>query len=247
MNFLRIVKFDIRNIVKNPMLLIINTIFPLVIVVMIGYLTSGSYRAGAITSYDYYGVTMMIYTALMVSMTVSNTFMEKTVTNGNLRIVYAPVSKTEIYLSKIISTYLFTTVTYSILMCLMQFGFHINFGGENLFFIIVIVNIFTFFSCCFGTMLCCLLKSEESTNTIVQPINQLLAFFGGLFFPVASLGKFMEEVSNFMPTKWITECTFRVIYDYDFSLYLSTIGLLILGSAVCIAVSQITFKPEEYV
>ena len=247
MRFLKIVKFDFISLIKNPLLFFLNTAFPLILVGLIGYVTSGSYNASDISSYDYYGVTMMIYTAVMITMTVANTFMERTVKNGNMRIVFSPVTKMDIYLSKIFATYLFATVSYSLILLIEQYVFCINLGGKNIIYIMVLINLFMLFSCCIGTMLCCLVRSEEVANTVVQPYNQLTAILGGLFFPIAGFGKTMEKISYLSPIKWVTECIFQIIYDNDFRLMFPVIVLLVLGSVFCIIVCQIRFKPEEYI
>lgn len=100
MNFIKIIKFDFMNIIKNPMLLIVNTIFPFILIGVMGLVTSGSFGAGNVSSFDYNGITMMIFVAFLIAMTASNTFMEEKVKRGNTRIIYAPVSKVKIYLSK---------------------------------------------------------------------------------------------------------------------------------------------------
>lgn len=247
MNFIKIVKFDFVNILKNPMLVIFNTIFPLMLICVMGFVTSGGYGAGVVSSYDYYGVTMMIFTTLFISLTAVNTFMEEKVKRGNTRIVYAPVSKTEIYMSKVISTYILGAIVYSSIIIVGQYLFHINFGGKNVIYIIILINLFTLFGCAFGIMFCCIFKDEQSAISIMQLALYFFIFFGGLFFPVASLGKIFEIISYVSPVKWITECAFQIIYDNDFSLYLPAVAFSILASIVCIIVCQIIYKPEEYV
>lgn len=131
MNFIKIIKFDFMNIIKNPMLLIVNTIFPFILIGVMGLVTSGSFGAGNVSSFDYNGITMMIFVAFLIAMTASNTFMEEKVKRGNTRIIYAPVSKVKIYLSKMISTYILGSISYSFICFLGQFIFHINFGGKK--------------------------------------------------------------------------------------------------------------------
>ncbi|WP_010235124.1 ABC transporter permease [Clostridium arbusti] len=247
MNFIKIVKFDFMNILRNPMLLILNTVFPLILIGVIGFVTKGGYGAGSVSSYDYYGVTMMIFTALLIAMTATNTFMEEKVKRGNTRITYAPVSKTEIYLSKLISTYILGTVSYSVILCVGQYLFHINFGGKNILYIMLLINILSLFGCSLGTMFCCIFKNEEAANSVMQIPILLFVFFGGIFFPVASLGKIVETISYISPVKWITECAFKVIYDNDFSIYLPTLAIVLFGAIICIIICEIIFKPEEYV
>lgn len=247
MNFIKIVKFDFMNIIRNPSLIIFNTIFPLILIGVMGFVTKGSYGEGFVSSYDYYGVSMMIFTALFIALTATNTFMEEKVKRGNTRITYAPVSKTEIYLSKLISTYILGTISYSAILVIEQYFFHINFGGKNLLYIMLLINILSLFGCSLGTMFCSIFKNEEIANSVMQIPILLFVFFGGSFFPAASLGKTVETISCISPIKWVTQCAFQIIYDNDFSIYLSTITILLFASIVCIMICQIIFKPEEYV
>ncbi|MBG9793995.1 ABC transporter permease [Paenibacillus dendritiformis] len=247
MNFLRIIRFDFINIVRSPMLLIMNTVFPIVLFIGFGFVTSSNFGGGQVSSYDYYGVTTIIFSAIMISMTVTNTFMSKEVKKGNIRLAYAPVNKTEIYLSKLIATYIFGSLSYAIIILVEQTVFQINFGGKNMGYILLLINILTFFGCCLGTLVCCLFKSEERANAIMPILALLFVFFGGIFSPVGHYGQFLQQVANFSPVKWVTDSSFQIIYDQDFGIYLPTIAFLLFFSFICIGISQIIFKPEEYV
>lgn len=247
MKFLRIVKFDLMNILKNPALLIVNTILPVILILIMGFITRGGYGTDFMNSYDYYGVTMMILSAMFIAMTATNAFMEESVKRGNTRIVYAPVSKTEIYMSKLVSTFILGAVSFSIIILIGQYIFGINFGRGNIFYIILLINMLSLFGCSLGVMFCCIFKSEEGANAVIQLPIMLFIFFGDSFFSISGLGKIFEEISCISPVKWVTECAFKVIYDGNFSTYLSTMIMLLLGSLLCVAVSQLLFKPEEYV
>ncbi|MFD1404231.1 ABC transporter permease [Robinsoniella peoriensis] len=247
MNFIKIIKFDFMNIIKNPMLLIVNTIFPFILIGVMGLVTSGSFGAGNVSSFDYNGITMMIFVAFLIAMTASNTFMEEKVKKGNTRIIYAPVSKVKIYLSKMISTYILGSISYSFICFLGQFIFHINFGGKNLVYIMLLINFAALFGTAFGIMCCCLLKSEEGANSVIPLVILVFVFFGGIFFPTASFGRMVEMISAISPVRWVTECAFQIIYDQNFHLFLPVMGMMLLLSAICIAICQITFKPEDYV
>ncbi|MDP4145532.1 MAG: ABC transporter permease [Bacillota bacterium] len=247
MNFFKIIKFDFMNILRNPMLVMFNTIFPLILIGVMGFVTKGGYGAGVVSSYDYYGVTMMIFVALMISMTATNAFMEERVKRGNIRIVFAPVSKTEIYLSKLISTYILGTISYSIILLAGQYLFHINFGGESLPYIMLLINTLSLFGCSLGVLFCCIFKREEAANSTMQIPILLFVFFGGSFFSAASLGKLAEKISYLSPIKWITQSAFQIIYDSNFSIYVPTLALMLLASIICIIICEFIFKPEEYV
>lgn len=181
MSLLKLITFDFMNILRNPVLVIANTAFPFVLILVMGFVTKSSFGAGGVSSYDYYGVNMMIFTAALIAMTTSNTFMEEKVKKANLRIVYAPVSTTSIYLSKLLSTFIFSVIMYSMNVLIAQTIFHLNFGGQYLTYFMLLLYVFLFFGCCLGTMFCSLFKNEEQANGIMQiPIAflfSLVAYF----------------------------------------------------------------------
>lgn len=247
MNFIRIAKFDFMNMLRNPTLLFANTVFPFILIAIMGFVTKGNFGAGNVSSYDYYGVNMMIFAVALIAMTATNAFMEEKVKKGNIRIVYASVSKTEIYLSKLLSTYIFGTISYSVILFLAQTLFQLNFGRQNPPFIMLLINIFLLFGCCFGTMFCCIFKNEEQANGIMQIPVAFFVFFGGVFFGIHRLGATVNAISNLSPVKWVSECAFRIIYDHDFSIYMPVLSSMLLASVACIVICQIIFKPEGYV
>lgn len=183
MSLLKLITFDLMNIVRNPVLVIANTAFPFVLILVMGFVTKNSFGAGGVSSYDYYGVNMMIFAAALIAMTASNTFMEEKVKKANIRIVYAPVSTTSIYLSKLLSTWIFSIIMHSVNVLIAHTVFHLNFGGQDLPYFMLLLYIFLFFGCCFGTMFCCLFKNEEQANGIMQiPIAflfSLAVYFSG--------------------------------------------------------------------
>ncbi|MBC2398675.1 ABC transporter permease [Clostridium tetanomorphum] len=247
MNILNVTKFDLINTIKNPVLLMFNTIYPLVITLLFGFIAKGTYGGEGVTSYDYYGVTIMIFTMLNMSLTTSNAFMEKKIVKGNIRLIYSPTSKSVIFLSKILATFIFGAITSIIILILENSIFKINFGGENFMYVVLIIVMFTLLMSSIGAFMCCIFKSEEAANKFLSPVNTLLALLGGLLFPVDSLGKTVEKLSYLSPVKWVSECIFKIIYDNDFSMFIPLIIICILGALLFIVLCQITFKPEEYV
>ncbi|KAF1680062.1 ABC transporter permease [Bacillus sp. SKDU12] len=247
MSLFKLITFDFMNIIRNRVLVIANTAFPFVLILVMGFVTKNSFGAGVVSSYDYYGVNMMIFAATLIAMTASNTFMEEKVKKANLRIVYAPVSTTDIYLSKLLSTWIFSVIMYSLNVLIAQTMFHLNFGGQHLPYLMLLLYMFLFFGCSFGTMFCCLFKNEEQANGIMQIPIAFFVFFGGVFFGVHRFGDIVDNISLISPIKWVTECSFRIIYDHDFSMLLPVMSGLLLASIICISFSHVVNKPEGYV
>lgn len=245
--FNTIFKRDITNIVLNPVLLISSSVFPLLLIMVMGYMTSSVYGGGEVTSYDYYGVTILIFVTLNVSMIASNSFMEKSLKTSNLRILYSPVPTFYLYLSKMLATFLYSSVALFLLVGLTHFILGVNFGGKGWVYVVLILIGFTLFSSALGILLCCIFRSEETTNKILSMVNNTLAVAGGLFFQLDGLGRTVELVSYLSPVKWVAEAAFRMIYDQDTGLVWPMLAVCILGTIVFLWGCKLTFKVEDYV
>lgn len=189
---------------------------------------------------------MMIFSVGMIAITATNAFMEERIKKGNFRIAYAPIRKSELYLSKILSSYLICAICYDILVPLCQYILHLNMGGENIFYFILLLNILGFCGSCFGIMFCCIFKQEEQANAIMQIPLFIALLLGGVLFQVHRLGDFVNNIAKFSPIKWIADCSYQIIFDNNFQLFIPTC-LKVLGlSVIFIFICQLLFKPEEY-
>ena len=245
-SFIVIVKRDIHNLLTNPMLMFYNAVFPFLLIGILGYLSNGSYQGDA-NAYDFYGVTMLLYSVLNVTLTASNTFMERGLKNSNLRVLYAPVSPSAVYLSKIVSTFLFTSACFVIQMALSALLLGVNYGGVNAGFLLLLILVFNFFACSLGVMFCCLFKSEEAANKILSLITTVLAIFGGLFFQLDALGGVGAAISAVSPVKWVLDASVHIIWDGSLSPMLPVCGSLAALSAACILGCKRFFRTEDYV
>lgn len=246
MYFMKILRQDICNILHNPTLIFSNTILPLILIGVLGFVTKTSFGKEPVSSFDYYGINMIIFSVGMIAITTTNAFMEEQVKRGNFRIMYAPISKTEIYFSKILSSYFLCAVCYGILVPLCQYIMHLNMGGKNIIYFIILLNVLGFCGCCFGTMFCCIFKQEEQANAIMQIPLFLALLLGGVLFQIHRFGNIVNKISMLSPIKWVVDCSYQIIYDNDLHLLLPLICGLLLLSGVFIFICQLLFKPEEY-
>ena len=119
-------------------------------------------------------------------------------------------------------------------------------GGENIFYFILLLNILGFCGSCFGIMFCCIFKQEEQANAIMQIPLFIALLLGGVLFQVHRLGDFVNNIAKFSPIKWIADCSYQIIFDNNFQLFIPTC-LKVLGlSVIFIFICQLLFKPEEY-
>lgn len=246
MKLLKILFQDLGNIMHNPTLIFSNTVLPLILIGVMGFVTKSGFSTEIVSSYDYYAVNMLIFSVSMLPITATNAFMEERVKKGNFRILYAPISKYQIYFSKILSSYLLATICYAILVPFCQYILGLSLGGNNFVYFILLLNVLGFCGCCFGTMFCCIFKEEEQANSIMQIPLFIAIILGGVIFQIHRFGNILNKLSLVSPIKWATTCSYQIIYDNDTHLLFPVIcGLLVL-SVLFIGVCFIIFKPEDY-
>ena len=97
----KIIQRDTINLLTNPMWIFFSLMFPFLLVAILGFLTEGLY-GDYFTSYDYYGVTLMLFSAMYAGTFSANSFMEEKIKRANLRIVYSPIRNWFIPFSKVL-------------------------------------------------------------------------------------------------------------------------------------------------
>ncbi|GIP33192.1 ABC transporter permease [Paenibacillus sp. J2TS4] len=245
--FLALFKRDLLNLLLSPVLVSQNTVFPFLLVLILGYMGRGIYSGGEVTSYDYYGITIMIFMVLNVSMTASNSFMERSIKTSNLRILYSPMPTSFVYLSKIVATFIFTSMSLLLIAGLLHSILGVHVGGRDAVYVMLLLLGFNLFSSALGVACCCLFKSEEISNKLLSIVNNILALIGGLFLQLDGLGKTVEAISYLSPVKWVAEGIFRMIYDQDFGLFFPTLAICAAGSLLLVGGCKLFFRAEDYV
>lgn len=84
MKYINVLWLDIKNLFTNIAWLFYGIVFPLLLIIILGYLTHNDY-GNSIRSYDYYGVTLIIFSILNTGTIAANSFMEDKMKMGNMQ------------------------------------------------------------------------------------------------------------------------------------------------------------------
>lgn len=241
----KMIQRDFLNLLMNPTWLFFCLLFPFLLITIVSFMTQGMYGE-AFTSYDYYGVTLMFYSALYSGTFAANSFMEERIKKANLRGIYAPNGEWKIPFSKTIATFLYTLVIYSFVAVLVRGLFSINYGSAyfQLWLLFVGVNLA---SSSFGVLMCCVFKSEGVANQILSILTNIVAITAGLLFPAAAMGSLFSKISQWMPLSKVIQAAFELIYDNHSHDFLFAFGGSLLVALVFSLLSQLLFKGEAYV
>ena len=236
---------DMTNMIKNPVLVGYNTVFTILVILIMGFLTSGVY-ANSSDAYNYYAVSFLIYAMLNGAMTATNCFMERDIKKPNLRIIHSPVGRFPIYFSKIVASTLFDYICHLLVLAILVPVLHINLGGGNAVYIILLMVPIEFASAALGVLFCCIFKTEVAASTLLSTAISILAFLGGTFFSFDGMGGALAFVSRLSPVKWLTDAFFEIIFDANLSsVYSLLAGSVILSALLVFGCSKL-FRTEDY-
>ena len=244
--FKNIFMLDLMNLLANPMWLFYAVGFPIALILILGFLASGSY-GGTVSSYDYFGVALMVFGIFNAATFSANSFMEERIKKPNMRLIHSPIRPFNIYFSKILAPFVFCSVAYTLVAAILHLIVGINYGGIGAWAPLVIMLAGNFFFSVLGVMVCCILKNEGITNNILSLLFMLLSLLGGVFFPVDGLGKAVAAVSWVSPARWMLTACLRIIYDNDFSMFLPVCGLLVVLSVAAVMMCGRFFRGEDYI
>ncbi|BBF42744.1 ABC transporter, permease protein [Lachnospiraceae bacterium KM106-2] len=241
-NLWLITKEDFKNLITNPMWVFYAIGFPILLVIILGFLTKDNYSKN-FSSFDFYGITLMIYAVINSGMTSANAFMEERIKKPNMRIIYAPGSAKNIYLSKVIASTLFSLLFHTLDMIFLCFVFAVHVTHIPEMFLL-----FALLELCFntlGVMMCCIFKAETTTNQLQSIVVNLMGIFGGLLFSLDGYGAAIRHISMISPVKWIADASFQIMYDQNNTLFLPCVAGLIGSILIMLLVCAKTFRKED--
>lgn len=242
--FSSIFKMDLINLFKNPVLVGYNTLFAALLILIMGFLTSGNY-AHVKDAYQYYLVTLLLYGMLNGAMTASNCFMERDIKRPNLRIIYSPAGSFPIYFSKILSSFLFDYILHLLLLAVLCPVLHVTLGIHPGFFILLMAPV-EFGAAALGTFFCCIFHCEETTSTLLSLTISILCVLGGTFFSLDGMGGTLAILSKLSPVKWLDDAFFELCCDNSLTLFWPVLIGATVISALLVLGCSIFFRTEDY-
>lgn len=242
--FLAIFRMDLLDLFKNPVLIGYNTVFALLLILIMGWLCGGEF-ADIRNAYQYYTISLLIYGMLNGAMTASNCFMERDIKRPNLRIIYSPAGSGSIWFSKIAASFVFDYSLHLLLMLLVCPLLHVTLGDNPLLFVVLMAPI-EFAAVALGTFFCCVFHCEETTSSLLSTVISLLCVLGGTFFSLDSLGKTLALASRLSPVKWINDVFFALVCDNNAAFFWPVFFGACAISALLVLGCRLMFRTEDY-
>ncbi|AMB94362.1 ABC transporter permease [Aerococcus sanguinicola] len=243
---LTIMKQDLVNLFKNKPIMTYLLLYPLLLIRVTGFVFSPLFSDDLLTAYDYYGVTMMIYLSMATVIILPELLFGHQVKYANYRIVYSPIARYKVYLSKLIVAIAVSYVILASYILIFNTSGWVNYGGRHVFDILLLDLSLVTFSVTYGGAFCLLLKSEDLATKILNLVINLFAMLSGLFFPMSIFGKRISQIANLSPIGQVMESFFEIIYDNNNHSLSTTMMILLLASLIFLFIIHLKYHPEDF-
>lgn len=243
--FLNLLGHDLKRRRKDSFIIGYQIIFPIVMIVLLGYLSSESYGS-RFTGYHYYSVVMLPFCIAMAIITTAYAAKEDAYKKTAVRLLIAPVSNRHIVLARLISC----TIVISICN-LLVFGFALLMfklpATGNLISVMIMLTAETFMICAIGLLIGFGMKNFIVIKNLLNIPVFLAAVLGGSLFPIGTLNHGWRLIMEISPLTWINRGMFLCIYDKNMMiLWRSTIVLVCMGMVFTVLAVRL-FKKEEFI
>lgn len=245
MNLLNKVKFEFKLMIKTPVMFISYFCYPVLLTLIIGYLSQNSF-GGEISSYEFYSVSMMIFVYSGAGIASVFNFADKPIKQGNLRVIFTPIKTINIYLSQIICGTIFCAIAIVFNILIFNILFGIDYSGNTIIIFMSFITL-AFLSNALGIFLCTIIEDAGVINIIFNMIQTIFCVLGGAFFSIESLGKIPAALAKLSPVKWIMDGILNSMYDNNNYLLFKVIFINIVLGIIIIMFCRLSFKTEKYV
>ncbi|MGM1048497.1 MAG: ABC transporter permease [Bacillota bacterium] len=172
--------------------------------------------------------TIIMYTALSAG----NLMEEERKRNTMMRLMAAPVSRTEIMIGKVGGAAVQQVLSILLAVLVSSVFFRVDWGGGDFGLVFLILLTHIIFALSLGIGISYILKGEAS-KTVIMVILQLAMFFGGSYYPVENMTGFMKNVSNFSPLQWTNKAIIQIVHGNDTEAALAAM-VMNIGLSVCL-------------
>lgn len=195
-------------------------------------------------SMDYYAVAMSTMIALYGAISASALIRKERVQNTALRLVAAPVKKSEIFLGKILGCLIINALCTLIVVAFSHYVYKANWGDHpGVVLVVLLTEVFLAVS--FGLGISYMAKTGEASRLIIMIVIQLASFIGGAYFKIDHATGVLNIIMNLSPLTWVNQAINKIIFMNDLGAAFPVIGLNLGIAALFLAIATISFQRRE--
>ncbi len=156
----------------------------------------------ALSAYEYYSISIFSFTSMIMVIILSGNFYREIKGGIVKRTLSTPNRKNDYFLGFIINSFIISMIISSLYVIINRILGNAFLG--NPLYLILIVIMQSFLCAAIVGLIIAFIKSENTTNIIMNLVLVFSGFFGGVFFPSESMDlAILKKVANFTPNSLI--------------------------------------------
>ncbi|MCM1990487.1 ABC transporter permease [Oceanirhabdus seepicola] len=189
---------------------------------------------------DYYGITMLTMIIMyMTTMASEYVLLEKKL-GTEKRINITNTTGTEMFFGKLLAQVVTGVIQIALIMGVSSLVYKVNYG-DDLISVILIIASQGILMIAIGLATGIFTNPDSPSESILNILIPILVFLGGGYFPINNLGsKFLTNLGNISPVKWINQSLLDVIYEGSYTMVNKL--LLINGAVTLILLIIVALK-----
>ena len=236
---------DFRRRSRDGFFIGYNIIFPLVLILILGYLSSESYGNG-FTGYQYYGIVTLPFCIALSIITAAYAAKEEAYRQTALRFLFTPITRFQLVLSRLLSCTIILGICNLVVLLftvlILKLPVKMNFLA-----VLTLLTVLGFAICSVGLFIGYGIRNFILIKNILNIPVMAAGILAGAFYPFGSLNPGWEIVIRLSPLTWVNRSIFYCIYDDESVLLWKVTGLCLLTGMAFISLAVLFFKKEEYI
>jgi len=237
--------YDIKRRSKDGFFIGYNIIFPVVMILLLGYLSSGSYGK-EFTGYQYYAIVMLPFCVAMAIITAAYAGKDDAYKKTAVRFLFAPVSSTQIVLAKLFSCLVIMSICNGGVLLFAKHLLKLPLSTQFLP-VFLLLTAETFCVCTIGLFIGFGMKNFIVIKNMLNIPICLAAILAGAFYPIGTLSPRLEFVLKLSPLTWVNRSMFQAIYDGNASLLWRTLVVFAVVGVIFTILAIKLFRKEEFI
>ncbi|WP_211745622.1 ABC transporter permease [Paenibacillus sp. Marseille-Q4541] len=194
-------------------------------------------------SLDYYAIAMTTMIALYSVTSASYLFRGERTRNTAIRLMAAPIYKSDIFIGKIIGCTFINLLCVLVVLLFSKFVFGADWGTHyGLIFLVLLTEVLLAVSLGLGLSF---LFTGEGSRAVVMIFTQVASFIGGAYFPIGDTEGFMSFLTNLSPLRWANTALTQIIYADNLAAAWPAIGLNSGFAAIFLIITVIFMRKRE--
>ncbi|MEH7109066.1 ABC transporter permease [Bacillus sp. JJ1764] len=195
-------------------------------------------------SMDYYAIVMTTMIVLYGALSASSLIVKERVNKTADRLIAAPVTKSEIFIGKVVGSLLSNMVSVILVLFSSKLFFKANWG-DHLGMVLLVLLTEVIFAVSLGIGISFLTKSSSAPRVILMLTVQLASFFGGAYFKIENPDGIFKFITELSPLTWINTGITKIIYSNDFSAAITAITLNLGMATLFLIIAIISLRRRE--